>query len=87
MRDDCNDFARFVRHDGFGGFDESAARVGHVVNEDGDLVFYVADEDHTGDFVGARTLFVDEGEAEVEAVGYGCCSEYTYQALILLLWI
>jgi hypothetical protein len=48
--------------------------MGHVVYEDGNFVLYVADEDHAGDFVGARALFVDEGEAEVEAVGNGCCS-------------
>jgi hypothetical protein len=71
---DCNDLTRFVRHDCFGRFDERAARVGHVVDEDGDFVLDVADEDHAGDFVGARALFVDEGEAEVKAVGYGCCS-------------
>ena len=74
MRDDSNDLASFVCHDGFRGFDERAAGVGHVVYEDGDFVLYVADEDHAGDFVGARALFVDEGEAEVEAVGNGCCS-------------
>jgi hypothetical protein len=76
---DCNNLTRFVRHDCFGRFDERAACVGHVVDEDGDLVFYVADEHHAGDFIGACALFVDESEAEIEAVGYGCCSEYTYQ--------
>ena len=82
MGHDGDDLARFVRHYRFGGFDQSAARVGHVVDEDGDFVLDVADEDHAGDFVGARALFVDEGEAEVEAVGYGCCSG-GWSALVL----
>jgi len=74
VRDDSDDFASFVRDERLGGFGERAAGVGHVVDEDAGFVFDVADEDHAGDFVGAGALFVDEGEAEVEAVGYGCCS-------------
>ena len=74
MRDDGHDLAGAVVHDGFGGLDQRAAGVGHVVDEDGNAVAHVADEDHAGDFVGAGALFVDEGEAEVEAVGDGGCS-------------
>jgi hypothetical protein len=77
MRDDRHYLAGFVRHYRFGSFDERAARIGHVVDEDGDLVFDVADEHHAGDFVRARTLFVDEGKAEVEAIGNRCCSAET----------
>jgi len=46
MRDDGNDLASFVRHDRLGGFDERAACVGHIVDEDGNLVLDVADENH-----------------------------------------
>lgn len=74
VRDDSHDFFGAVLHHGVGGFDERAASVGHVVDEDGDAVLDVADEHHAADFVGAGAFFVDEGEAEVEAVGYGCCS-------------
>jgi hypothetical protein len=74
VSDDSNDFARAVRHDCLSGFHERAARVSHVVDEDGGAPGDVADEDHAGDFVGAGALFVDEGEAEVEAVGDGGCS-------------
>ena len=72
--DDGEDLSRAVVHDRVGGFGQRAARVGHVIDEDGDLVFDVADEDHARDFVGALALFVDQGEGEVEAVGYCCCS-------------
>jgi hypothetical protein len=72
--DDGYDFARAVVHHCFGSFDKRAAGVSHVVDEDGDFVFDVADEDHAGDFVGAGALFVDECEAEVEAVGDRGCS-------------
>ena len=71
VRDDGDDLVRAVLHDGVGGLDERAAGVGHVVNEDGGFATDVADEDHAGDFVGARPLFVDEGETEVEPVGDG----------------
>jgi hypothetical protein len=46
MCDDGDDLASLVRHDGLGSFDERAACVGHVVDEDGDLVLDVADENH-----------------------------------------
>ena len=48
-----------------------AARVRHVVDEDGDLVPDVADEHHAADDVGPRALLVDQGEGHVEAVGHG----------------
>ena len=57
-----------------GGFHERAACVRHVVDEDGDFVLDVPDQDHAGYFVRAGALLVDEGEAEVETVGYGCRS-------------
>ena len=75
MRDDGDDFLGVALVDErVGGFDEGAAGVGHVVDEDGGFGGDVADENHTGDFVGAGALFVDEGEVEVEAVGDGGCS-------------
>ena len=49
--------------------DECSASVSHVVDEDGDLVLDVSDEDHAGDFVGAGAFLVDEGKVEVETVG------------------
>jgi hypothetical protein len=74
MSDDSDNFARTVRHDCLSGLDQSAACVGHIVDENGNSVLNIADKDHTGDFVGAGALFVDEGEAEIEAVGDGGCS-------------
>jgi hypothetical protein len=65
MSNDSNNFASTMVHDCFGGFDERAAGVGHVVDEDGDFLLDVSDEHHAGDFVGAGALFVDEGEAEI----------------------
>ena len=69
MSDDSNDFPSSMVHDCFGGFDKRAACVSHVVYENCDFVLDVSDEDHAGDFVRAGAFFVDEGEAEVEAVG------------------
>ena len=70
MRNNRDGFLGAVLHHHLRSLDQRAARIGHVVDDDGDAVRDVADEDHLGDFVGARALFVDEGEAEVEAVGY-----------------
>ena len=68
------DFLCAVLYYGVGCLDEGAACISHVVHDDGDFVFDVADEDHAGDFVGARALFVDQCELEVEAVGDCGCS-------------
>lgn len=87
MSDDSDDFARAVRHDCLSGFYERAAGVCHIINEDGDSVLHVADKHHARDFVGAGTLFVDEGEAEVEAVGdRGCSVRRVELASLLLSW-
>lgn len=73
VRDDGDDLGGAVGEARLGGFDECAARVGHVVDEDGDLGVDVADEGHLGNFVGAVALLVDEGEVELEVVSDGCC--------------
>lgn len=63
-----------VLDDHVGRFAEGSASVCHVVDDDGGAALDVADEDHAADFVGASTLFVDERELDVEAVGDGGCS-------------
>jgi len=70
MRDDGDGFLSAVLHHHLRSLDQRAARIGHVVDDDGDATPDVADEDHARDFVGSRSLFVDEREAEVKAVGY-----------------
>lgn len=70
--DDRHHLLGAVRHEHVRGFDERAARVGHVVDEDRDAPVDVADERHARDFVGLRALFVDQREVEVEAVGERC---------------
>ena len=63
MRHYCHDFFSVALVDEcVGGFNECAAGVGHVVDEDGGFGGDGADEDHAGDFVGAGALFVDQGE-------------------------
>ena len=59
MRDNCNDFRGAMRHHRVSGFDERAARVRHIIDEDGDAGLHIADKDHTGDFIWAGALFVD----------------------------
>ena len=74
VRDDGDHFGRAVRHDRVRGFHQRAARVRHVVDEDGVAVAHVADEHHPGHFARAGALFVDQREGQVEAVGHGGCS-------------
>lgn len=74
VSDDGNGGASAVGHDDLGGLAESTASVGHVIDDDGITVLDVADENHSGDFVGTSTLLVDEGEAQVKAIGDGCSS-------------
>lgn len=71
MDDNRVDFLGAVLHHGIGGLDERAAGVGHVVDDDGDLVLDITDEDHAGDFVGTGTFLVNQSELEVEAIGNG----------------
>ena len=70
MRNNSDGFLGAVLHDHLRSLDQRAARIGHVVHDDGDATPDVAHEDHARHFVGSRSLFVDEREAEVEAVGY-----------------
>ena len=69
VRDNGNGLLCAVLDHDVGGLGQGAARVGHVVDDDGRLVLDVADEDHARHLVGARPLLVDEGEAQIQAVG------------------
>lgn len=69
MRDNCIDFLGPVLHNGISGFDESAASVSHIVDDNRDLVLDVSDKHHAGNLVGASSLFVDEGELKIETIG------------------
>jgi len=75
VHDDGVDFLGAVLHNGVGGLDERAAGIGHVVNDDGNLVLDVADQDHAGDLVGTGTFLVNQGELEIEAIGDGSGTE------------
>lgn len=87
VRDNRNRLGRAVRYHHVRGLAERAACVGHVVDDDGGAVCDAADEDHAGDFVGAGALLVDEGEGEVQGVGYGCCAGEGGAGVISLLWV
>ncbi len=73
------DSVRDNRQDAFGavldklgcGEVESSAGVSHVVDEDGDFAFDVADEHHARDLVGTLAFFVEERKVELESVGEG----------------
>ena len=70
MRDNRQDLLGPMRHNRVRSLDKCSTGIGHVVDDDGDFAADVADEDHSTDFVGAGAFLVDEGEGEVEAVGY-----------------
>lgn len=68
VRDDGDHFLCAVGHDRIRRFHERATCVGHVVDEDGDAILHVAHENHARHFIRTRAFFMDESEAEVEAV-------------------
>ena len=63
------DFRGPMLHHRVGRFDKGSASIGHIVNDNGNLVLNVTDEDHAGDLVRTRTFLVDEGKLQIEAVG------------------
>jgi hypothetical protein len=70
----CNErdnFPSTIRHHSLSGLCERAAGVCHIVDQNGDLVLDIADQNHAGDFVWSRTLLVDKSKGAVEPVGDG----------------
>lgn len=60
--DNCVDFLSTVLHDGVGGFDEGPTSIGHIIDDNGNLVLDVTNKNHSGNFVGTRALLVNQGE-------------------------
>lgn len=70
MRDNGDDGLRVaVVQQHLGGFGQRTARVGHIVDDDTDLIGDVTDENHSADFVSAGSLLVDQREVQVQSVG------------------
>jgi hypothetical protein len=74
VSNDGDSAAGTVLDDDFGGLAESAASIGHIINDDGDLAANITDQNHARDLVGTSALLVDEREAEVEAISNGSSS-------------
>lgn len=68
VRDDGDHFPCAIGHDCIRRFHQRTTCVGHVVDEDGDAVLHIAHENHARHFIRTRAFFMDESEAEVEAV-------------------
>ena len=71
VHNDGVDLGGTVLHDGFGSLGERAAGVGHIVDDDSDLVLDITDKDHARDLVGAGTFLVNERELQVQAISNG----------------
>lgn len=54
-----------VLHNGFGGLGESTTGVGHIVDDNRDLVLDVSNKNHAGNFVGTGTFLVNKSELQV----------------------
>jgi hypothetical protein len=65
------DLESAVLHDSVGSLGERTAGVGHIVNDDGNLVLDVTDKDHARDLVGTGTFLVNKSELQVQAIGNG----------------
>lgn len=75
VHNDGVDFGGTVLHDSFGSLGERAAGVGHIVNDDGDLVLDITDKDHARDLVGTGTFLVNKCELQIQAISDGSSTE------------
>lgn len=69
MRNDGIDLARPMLHDRFRSLDKRSTGVGHVIDDDRNLVFHTANKHHPGDFIGARSLLVNQRKLKIKTVG------------------
>ena len=51
---------------------EGLTGIGHVVDEDGNLILHVSNQHHAAHDIRSRPLLVDKGECCLEAVGDAC---------------
>lgn len=78
VNNDGVDLLGTVLHDSVGGLDKGTTGIGHVIDDDGNLVLDATDEDHARDLVRAGTLLVNEGELQIETIGDGGCTSGRY---------
>lgn len=71
VHNDGVDFGSTVLHDGFGSLGKCAAGVGHIVDDDSDLVLDITDKDHARDLIGTGTFLVNKRELQVQAISNG----------------
>lgn len=80
------DFGGTVLHDGLGSLDERPAGVGHIIDDDSDLILDVTDKDHARDLIGAGTFLVNKCELQIQAIGNGSSTKSTL-ALELYIYV
>lgn len=68
--DNGHDLGGAILREHLGGLGQGAAGIGHVVDQDGDLVSDVSHQHHAANDVGTRALLVNESKALVETIGY-----------------
>lgn len=59
------DLSGTVLHNGLSGLGESTAGIGHIVDDNGDLVLDISNKNHAGNFVGTGTFLVNKSELQV----------------------
>ena len=65
------DFPGPMLHHRVGRLDKGSASIGHIVNDNGNLVLDVTNKYHSGNLVGARTFLVDQGKLRIQPVSDG----------------
>ena len=65
------DFPGPMLHHRVGRFDKGSASIGHIVNDNGNLVLDVTNKDHSGNLVGTRAFLVDQGKLRIQSVSDG----------------
>lgn len=73
--DDGVNFLCAVLHNGISSFDKSTAGISHIIDNNGNFVLDVSDENHAGNLIGPGTFLVYQSELQIETVGDTSSSE------------
>lgn len=69
------DFPGSMLHHRVGRLDKGSASIGHIVNDNGNLVLDITDKYHSRNLVGTRAFLVNQGELRVQSVSDGSGSD------------
>lgn len=78
------DFPGAVLHHCVRSLHKGSAGIGHIVNNDSHLILDVSYKNHSRNFVGTRTLFVDQSELRVQSVSKSSSTKKNQENIALV---